>query len=1446
MEKPIRIIRVVAKKITTLSLLLLLSLILVSPLVHAFDAPPKDQGHTGPGSGDGDPNNPNGPNQGEGGDPIHVKGGNFTIYQEDLLILGRAMPTLIKRSYNSHDNHYEGPFGFGWSFTYNVTATETVDSEGKEIVIVRDGDGVQHIFTHSSANQYDSPKGRYNKLIKTGANAYEITRNDAVRLVLSKSRLDAIIDPNGNSLTVTYAADGKVKTVTNPSGRTVNISYGGNNKISTITDPLGRTVKYGYDANDNLISFIDTAGNVSRYQYDSEHRLTATIDVNGTTRLSNTYNADAQITQQVSDGRIYRYYYQPTYTRVQDPKGNYIYHYFNDDGNTIRRSNQLGYSNYYVYDSDFNLVQQTDARGNKTNYTYDVRGNIESIIDANNKVTSFATHSIFGVLNKTTDSLGRDTLYEYDARGNLIKKTDALGNVAQFEYNGQGQITKTTDEVGKNLNLSYNGVGDLVSVTNSKGETTQFEYDSVGRRTKLIDPLGNASIYVYDAMDRLLTATNALGQTVSYQYNKLGNIERITDPNGNFIGYSYNTYGLNIAVTDSLGNSTSYTYDINGNLIKITDPLGKNRLFNYDAANRLIKLTEANGSVTTFDLDAEGNNTKITDPLGYASVFAYDALNRIIKTTYADSSFEGKTYDAVGNVTVFRNRSGRELNFTYDSLDRLMTETLPNGDAETVAFNNLGFISSVSNKHGNIAYAYDAADQLTSVNDVFGKDFTYQYDAAGRRVKLTDPDGLQTHYQYDNANRLTHVIQQSDTTVFSYDNGGRLLSRILPNGVRSEYVYDRRDLLESLIHKKADGTVLSAYQYTYDSAGNQNKVIDQNGITVEYQYDAVYRLIREIRRAPDTSIIYDFQYVYDTNGNRIKTIKNGTNADYIYNNLNQLVSSDNTSYSYDANGNLVSVAEGVSVTQYQYDDKNRLIKIILPDASEIDTRYDGEGKRIEYTASGQTTRFNYDFDALYSETDALGVTQRKYSRTLGIISQTATSVKKYYLSDGNGNIRQLLNSDSTISDTYDYDAFGNVISSTGATANPYLYAGNWGYYNIGPLTHIGARYYAPMLGRFLTVDPLHQGSNWYTYAANDPINLIDPDGQWIHIAIGAGIGALINTGVYLYSTPRSQWSLGGGLRAAATGAVVGGVGAATFGASMPATLGGALARGAVSGLAGQLGSDLTNSAFEQKLQFSSPWTYAGSAALGGALSGLGYGANKAFQAWRGTPKGTCCFVAGTQVLTKEGYENIEDIETGDLVFSKNIETGEQDWKSVTQLFRKHRLIYELKVFTENGEAHLIETTDDHPFYIAGKGWVNTIDLLSGDLVETEGYGWVTVFSVLETTRTEVTYNLEVADFHTYYATKLNLLVHNCGGSKGSSPELPALDSTGKVHGKLPNPGDLGKYSSDELRQLQSELRQSVQERIRKTIELGSDRAHGQRQAAEQQLIKQIDKHLSGS
>jgi len=47
------------------------------------------------------------------------------------------------------------------------------------------------------------------------------------------------------------------------------------------------------------------------------------------------------------------------------------------------------------------------------------------------------------------------------------------------------------------------------------------------------------------------------------------------------------------------------------------------------------------------------------------------------------------------------------------------------------------------------------------------------------------------------------------------------------------------------------------------------------------------------------------------------------------------------------------------------------------------------------------------------------------------------------------------------------------------------------------LQYFGARYYSPLTGRFITVDPAEDGMNWYSYAGDNPLRYIDPSGKWM-------------------------------------------------------------------------------------------------------------------------------------------------------------------------------------------------------------------------------------------------------------------------------------------------------------------------------------------------------------
>jgi RHS repeat-associated protein len=107
----------------------------------------------------------------------------------------------------------------------------------------------------------------------------------------------------------------------------------------------------------------------------------------------------------------------------------------------------------------------------------------------------------------------------------------------------------------------------------------------------------------------------------------------------------------------------------------------------------------------------------------------------------------------------------------------------------------------------------------------------------------------------------------------------------------------------------------------------------------------------------------------------------------------------------------------------------------------------------------------------------------------------------FYGFDGHGSVRQLLGGAGAVTDTYDYDAFGNLIGQTGSTPNNYLFAGEQFDPALGPYYN-RARYLDVRNGRFWGMDPadavtgdpstLHR----YLYVRADPLNSTDPTGLY--------------------------------------------------------------------------------------------------------------------------------------------------------------------------------------------------------------------------------------------------------------------------------------------------------------------------------------------------------------
>ena len=116
-----------------------------------------------------------------------------------------------------------------------------------------------------------------------------------------------------------------------------------------------------------------------------------------------------------------------------------------------------------------------------------------------------------------------------------------------------------------------------------------------------------------------------------------------------------------------------------------------------------------------------------------------------------------------------------------------------------------------------------------------------------------------------------------------------------------------------------------------------------------------------------------------------------------------------------------------------------------------------------------------------------------------MISQRRSGTTSFYLFDGLGSTTQLANSTGTVTDSYLYDSFGNILTTSGTTTNWFRYVGRLGYYYDVDVTryYLRARIYNPGIGRFLSRDRQTDGgsTNFYRYTRNNSSNLMDPSGM---------------------------------------------------------------------------------------------------------------------------------------------------------------------------------------------------------------------------------------------------------------------------------------------------------------------------------------------------------------
>ncbi len=385
-------------------------------------------------------------------------------------------------------------------------------------------------------------------------------------------------------------------------------------------------------------------------------------------------------------------------------------------------------------------------------------------------------------------------------------------------------------------------------------------------------------------------------------------------------------------------------------------------------------------------------------------------------------------------------------------------------------------------------------------------------------------------------------------------------------------------------------------------------------------------------------------------------------------------------------------------------------------------------------------------------------------KPFAMIDQLGASPKTYYyVLNLQGDVVKLVTESGAVAASYEYDAWGKILSSSGSKAeiNPLRYRGYY-YDTETGFYYLQSRYYDPVTHRFINADAPEYSeiaadslddTNLFAYCSNNPVMRVDETGElcsWLKktIAAVAIVAAVAVVAAVTVATAGSCTAVAAIAVGAAKGAAIGMVVGGATGA----------AQGAVS----------------HRLKTGS-WKGAGQAALegmgDGALTGAITGAIQGgMSGYANHLRYGSCFVAGTLVATATGYVAIEKIREGDLVWAWDEETGDVALKPVVETYINETT--ELTHIFVDGEE--IVATPTHPFYCPTKGWTDAAHLRAGDILVLVNGEYVVVEKVQhELLESPVkVYNFQVADYHTYYVGTDGVLVHNrCGNDfKKYTPE----------------------------------------------------------------------------
>lgn len=602
-----------------------------------------------------------------------------------------------------------------------------------------------------------------------------------------------------------------------------------------------------------------------------------------------------------------------------------------------------------------------------------------------------------------------DDSIKYIDRDGEIYQRNGQSNIYTFRYELIRQTATGWQWYDKLGNwIDYDKQGRLTAYGNRNGIQAQFILDDEGRR-----------LAIHDANNQLV---------YQFEYDENDFLTKVTDRTGRHVNYSWSNERLT-KVTDVLGYEWTYQYDNNGQLIQRTEPDGGKINITYAYSTKAptstmkgkpITLINATGVVSTTEKKTDYNIArvgKLTDKTGNSTIWNVDYS----KTKHLFTVTEDTPSGAI--ITSQYNINSQLINYKINDVVKLKVETdgkylkkLINerGSITTIQYDNNLRPIKVTHPNGSyssIKYDPNMNNPVEFINPL-GVRFQWQYDNKGNVIKYIAaadrPEQRITTVSYNDLGQMVAINKQDSqnktiTYQATYDEFGNIAT--MTDGEGNIHYFQTN--VQGLVTKYTD-PLGKVWLYDYNDAGQLIKMTDPLNSSTTLSTDAFGRLIKQV---DPLGRIKTFQYQFDKTGYQIDA----------YDPLKQ-----KTVYNYDSLFNLIQKqSPTLLLNKFIYNEEGKLKEIIDQTDQSIVVQYGNKNSRT----AGLITKIEFP---TYYETYQYNSLD-KISEIKNVIDDNNALTNRFDY-DSNGNvISQTLPGEKTMH--YEYDAFGHIIKQTDVMGN---------------------------------------------------------------------------------------------------------------------------------------------------------------------------------------------------------------------------------------------------------------------------------------------------------------------------------------------------------------------------------------------------------------------------